>query len=145
MRWLDRKRSGGFLFLSLFLYLLLSACAGLNSPLPTATLPVPPSATPNTPDPAGTPATFLHPRHPGDYNGMYSLLSPLSQAATSLADFTQRYQDVARTAGVKSVQASVLSVLKNGDTAQVSYEVDLHTAVVGTISRKNSMPLVYGE
>jgi penicillin-binding protein 2 len=130
-----------FLFLSLSLFLV--ACTSLNPPLPTIGPTPAPSLTPNTPDPEGTAATFLDAWHRGDFAGMYSLLSPLSQAATSLVDFTARYQSLVSGASLKSVDASVLAVLKNGATAQVQYEVDLHTAVVGTITRKIEMPLVY--
>ena len=126
-----------------FLSLTLSSCTGLGGPLATQTLPPNASPTPTTPDPEGTATTFLDAWRRGDFAGMYSLLSPLSQAATSLADFQTRYQSVAQTAGIKSVEASVLSVLKSGETAQVYYEVDLHTAVVGTIARKIQMPLVF--
>jgi hypothetical protein len=74
---------------------------------------------------------------------MYSLLSPLSQAAISKADFTARYQNLVTGASLTSVDANVLAVLKNGDTAQVQFEVDLHTGVLGTITRKIEMPLVF--
>ncbi len=118
-------------------------CAELMAPLPTAALPPTASVTPNTPDPEGTAATFLAAWQRGDFAGMYSLLSPLSQDAISLVDFQARYKSVAQSAGLKSVAATVLSVLKNGATAEVLYEVDLHTAVVGTITRKIQMPLVF--
>jgi len=129
------------LFLSLSLFF--AACSGFAGPLPTAPPPPTASVTANTPDPEGTAATFLDAWHRGDFAGMYSLLSPLSQDATSLVDFTARYQALVTGASLKSVDASVLAVLKNGDAAQVQYEVNLHTAVVGTITRKIEMPLVY--
>jgi penicillin-binding protein 2 len=74
---------------------------------------------------------------------MYSLLSPLSQDAISLADFEARYQATNRTASVTQVEPRILSALKSGLTAQVLYEVNLHSATVGTIRRKIEMPLVY--
>ncbi len=127
------------------LAVVLAACSGLTAQLPTQAPPPTASATPNTPDAEGAAATFLDAWHRGDFSGMYSLLSPLSQAATSKADFTARYQALVTGASLTSVDANVLAVLKNGDTAQVQYEVDLHTAVVGTITRKIEMPLVYVE
>jgi hypothetical protein len=72
----------------------LAACTGLVAPLPTQAPTPLPSVTPNTPDVEGTAATFLDAWHRGDFAGMYSLLSPLSQAATSKADFTARYQEL---------------------------------------------------
>jgi penicillin-binding protein 2 len=138
-----RPVRGARLVTGLLLALILVGCASLTAPLPTAAPPPTASVTPNTPDPAGTATTFLEAWKRGDFAGMYSLLSPLSQDAISLVDFEARYQSLAKGAGLKAVEASVLSVLKNGATAQVSYEVDLHTAVVGTITRKIKMPLIY--
>ena len=132
--------------LLLALALVLNACGGIeflpeatNTPAPT----VAPTLTPVTPDPAGTAATFLEAWGQGDYGGMYSLLSPLSQDAISRDDFEARYREVVRTANVISVTAQVLATLKTGATASVSFEVSLKTAVVGTITRKIEMPLVY--
>src|SRR6266849_2307398 len=110
--------------------LMLAGCSGLVAPLPTTGPPPTASVTPSTPDSEGTAATFLGAWQRGDYDGMYSLLSPLSQDATSLVDFKARYRSLVTGASLKSVAASVLAVLKNGASAQVQYEVDLHTALV---------------
>ncbi len=131
---------------ALLLTLALSACGGIDL-LPAATLtPAPtvaPTLTPVTPDPEGTAATFLDAWRQGDYSGMYSLLSPLSQDAINPADFQARYEAVMRTASITGVSNTLLAVLKNGAAASVLYEVSLKTAVVGTITRKIEMPLVY--
>ncbi|MCC7358257.1 MAG: hypothetical protein IT317_02200 [Anaerolineales bacterium] len=132
--------------LALLLTLALSACGGIEFlPADTPTPPpsLAPTLTPVTPDPSGTAATFLDAWGRGDYGGMYSLLSPLSQDAVSRDDFEARYREVVRTANVISVTAQVLASLKTGDTASVSFEVNLKTAVVGTVTRKAEMPLVY--
>src|SRR5205085_11740667 len=81
--------------LMLALALALVGCTGLAAPTPTPTIPVVPTATPATPDPQGTAATFLEAWQAGDYGGMYSLLSPLSQDAISQSDFQARYEAVA--------------------------------------------------
>lgn len=124
---------------------LLSACAGLGPPLTLTPLPAPtPMATPATPDPEGTARTFLDAWQNRDYAGMYSLLSPLSQDAISLSDFQARYETVARTATLTRLEAQILSVLKNGASAQVLYSVIFHTAVVGDVPpRQIEMPLIY--
>lgn len=130
--------------LALLLVFALSAC-GLLEPLPTLVPPATatPSATPVTPDPEGTAVTFLDAWSKGDYSGMYSLLTPLSQDAINRDDFEARYVAVVRTANVTGVATRLLSSLKNGASASVVYEVDLKTAVVGTLTRKIEMPLVY--
>jgi penicillin-binding protein 2 len=122
--------------------LFLAACTALGPTSTPSALP-PASATPLTPDPQGTAHTFLDLWQQGDYAGMYTLLSPLSQDSISLDDFADRYAATARTASLTQVEPHILSALKNGLTAQVLYEVNLHSAVVGTISRKIEMPLVY--
>lgn len=131
---------------ALLLTLALSACGPIGFlPAPTVTPAptVPPTLTPVTPDPAGTALTFLEAWRQSDYGGMYSLLSPLSQDAINADDFRARYEGVVRTASIISVTTTLLNTLKNGASASVVYEVSLKTAVVGTITRKIEMPLVY--
>jgi len=131
---------------SLLLAALLAACSGLT-PGPTITPPPTPTATPTpaTPEVEGTAAAFLDAWTRGDYAGMYSLLSPLSRDAISPEAFQARYEDVLRSGGILGVTAAVLSTLKTGNSAQVQFEVNLRTALVGTITRKIEMPLVYTE
>jgi penicillin-binding protein 2 len=125
------------------LVLALVSCTGLAGPVSTPGPSPTVTTTPTTPDPEGTATTFLNAWRSGDYAGMYSLLSPLSQDAINLTDFQRRYEAVRQIAGVKSIDAQVLSVLKNGTAAQVLYELDLHTAVVGTLARNIQMPLIF--
>jgi len=123
------------------LVLLLTACVGIGAPATVTPLP-PPTATRATPDPEGAARTFLEAWEQEDYVGMYSLLSPLSQDAISLADFQARYQTQQRIATTTGVEAEALSAFKNGETAQVRYNVRWHTAVVGDIVRETAMTLV---
>jgi penicillin-binding protein 2 len=122
----------------------LSACTGLGPPPTVTPLPTP-TATPDTPDPEGTALTFLTDWQNGDYAGMYSLLSPLSRDAVSLNDFRARYESVAQAITLTSVEAKVLSVLKNGPTAHVLYSLTLHTAIVGDIPSRTEMQLIYAD
>lgn len=125
------------------LCLLLAACASLQ---PAATLPTPPpTATLATPDPQGTAEAFLEAWERGDYAGMYSLLSPLSRDAVSLADFQARYQELADVAGLTGLTAQSLNALKSGSRAMVLFEVSLRSAFFGDITRKIEMPLVYAD
>jgi penicillin-binding protein 2 len=91
----------------------------------------------------GTAAAFLEAWTRGDYAGMYSLLSPLSRDAISPEAFQARYAEVMQSGGITGVSAVVLSAFKTGNSAQVLYEVNLQTALVGTLTRKIEMPLVY--
>jgi penicillin-binding protein 2 len=128
------------------LILLLAAslvgCTALAPPS-TVTPPPPPTSTPETPDAGGTAAAFLQLWEAGDYRGMYSLLSPLSQDAIGLGDFEARYAGIARTASLVGVETRVLSVLKSGQTAKALFEVSLHTNAVGAVTRKIEMELVF--
>jgi penicillin-binding protein 2 len=122
-------------------FVLLAGCTP-PQPVPTDT-PLPPTATLNTPEPQGTAVTFLSAWQAGDYAGMYSLLSPLSQAAVSFGDFQARYADVAKTSTLTSLDTKILSALKDGANAHVHFSVTLHTTAVGEIARDIDMPLVY--
>ena len=126
----------------LLLAVWLVACNSLGLP-PTVTPPPPPSATPDTPDAQGAATTFLALWEAGDYAGMYSLLSPLSQDAVGFDAFQTRYEEIAQTASLIGVKAHVLSVFKTGQSAQALYEVNLQTSAVGAITRKITMDLVF--
>jgi penicillin-binding protein 2 len=105
--------------------------------------PLPPAPTPVTPDPEGTALAFLEAWARGDYAGMYSLLSPLSQDAVSQSDFIARYAEVNAIANVSGVQTRVLSGAKRGAEATVRYEVILRSALFGNIPREIDMPLAF--
>ena len=75
-----------------FVFLTLLAACGLVSPPPTVTptLPGPVVSTSLPPNPEGTAGAFLKAWQERDYVGMYSLLTPLSQAAISQEAFVTR-------------------------------------------------------
>jgi penicillin-binding protein 2 len=138
---LNAKRRGRWIWGWWLVLAVLAACT-TPQPLPTET-PLPPTVTLNTPDPQGTAATFLSAWQAGDYAGMYSLLSPLSQASINFNDFQARYADIAKTSTLTSLETRVLSALKNGTNAHVLYSVDFHTTAIGEIVRQIDMPLAY--
>ena len=76
-----------------------------------------------------------------DYTTMYNLLTSLSRDALNKDEFTNHYQGVAAEAVLDGVDYEILSVLTNPDSAQVSYRVTLHSALVGDISRDTLMNL----
>ena len=80
-----------------------------------------------------------------DYLGMYSLLSPQSQAIVDSDSFTARYDEAMMTAGVQSLHAQPLSLVQNGDRATFGVRVTWETAVVGPIERDFTVPLVYDD
>lgn len=122
------------------LLLLLTACTAAPSiqvvPAPTG-----------TPVPGGADlvaAAFLAAWERGDLSGMYSLLSPSSQALVERSAFIARYQELAQNGGVTAVHPQVRSALQNGDQASVVYEVTFDVIVLGPIGPKTmTMPLVY--
>jgi penicillin-binding protein 2 len=69
-----------------------------------------------------------------DYPAMYAFLSPLSQDALALEEFTEIYENFATTLTLRSVSASVLSTLVDDARAEVAYRVEYDTRLVGTLS-----------
>lgn len=124
--------------------LLLAACASLAPPPTVTPLPTP-TATPPTPEVEGVAAAFLAAWERADYAGMFSLLSALSRDATSREAFETRYTAMSRAAAQIGLTTKILSALKEGRAANVLFEVEVQTAVVGAITRKIEMPLVYEE
>lgn len=116
---------------------------GLPSPFARPTLPPPVIHTEVAPDPEAAARGFLEAWKQGNFPGMYALLTRLSRDALSQADFTKRYQDIEDAAALSGVDYQILSSQKNPDSAEVSYKITLHSAVVGDIARPTSMLLKY--
>ncbi|HLB46178.1 MAG TPA: penicillin-binding transpeptidase domain-containing protein [Anaerolineales bacterium] len=123
--------------------LLLTACGLVSSstPTPEPTLPNPGHTTTLPPNPEGTASAFLNAWAQKDYAGMYSLLSPLSQAAISQEDFVARYTDAADQMTLKEIETGILSSLQKDLDAELAFRVTFHTALVGDITRDITMPL----
>ncbi len=109
--------------------------------LPTAT--IAPTETPVLEDASGYARAFYRAWEGGDLLGMYSLLSPASQALVDSGAFVQRYQEALNTATVKTIRAQPLSLLQEGSEAEMSWRVTWETALVGDIVRDHTMRLVY--
>ena len=71
-----------------------------------------------------------------DYNGMYSMLSKVSQDSITLEDFAKRNRDALNTMSAGSFDYDILSSLVNNPySSEASYRVNYHTALVGDIQR----------
>jgi penicillin-binding protein 2 len=122
---------------------LLSGCTlfGSRTPRPEPTLPDPSSTTFSPPAPEAAATRFLDAWGEGRYEEMYTLLSPLTQDAITLEDFTAVYEGVRTTAAVSGVDYEIVSSLINPRAAQVAYRVVLHSAVVGDVFSDTTMDL----
>jgi len=107
-----------------------------RTPAPTEALPTPVITTVAAPDPEIATRRFLDAWVSEDYGAMYAMLTPLSQDAMSLDEFTQAYQEVVRTAAIDGVGYLIVSSLMSPQAAQVRYQVTLNSAVVGRITRE---------
>ncbi|HSB90715.1 MAG TPA: penicillin-binding transpeptidase domain-containing protein [Anaerolineales bacterium] len=119
----------------------LTACGLGGGGRGTAVLPTPAITTIPAPDPEITAGQFLDLWKAQDYEGMYALLSPLTQDGITQEEFTTRYQDVWRAAAVSTLDVDIVSSLINPQAAQVRYRVTLHSAVFGDIVRETYMDL----
>lgn len=69
------------------------------------------------------------------------MLTPLSQDAISQEQFESIYRNVAAESAMRSVETQTLSSLTQTRSAQASYRVILHSALVGDIQRDTTMNL----
>ncbi len=134
--------------LILFLVVLVSACTPTPAeiptatiPLSTATLPEPQINTTRPPEVKQVAQTFLNLWAEEDYEGMYAMLSHLSQDAFPKEGFIKRYQDTTNALTLIELTSEVTSALTNPNDAQVGYTVNFETALVGTLSRNMVMNL----
>ncbi len=146
-------------FIFPILLLLLVACGGSgdsNAPLiqdasEVVTLPPPPTSTPlptavpATEDASGIGLAFFKAWEAGDYLGMYSLLTPQSQALVGSQAFVERYQDTMQAATVQEVQSQPLGILQEGNTAEMAMQIIWKTAAAGDIVREINVPMRYGD
>ena len=147
------RHSWGLLLLPL---LILTACSGeilrppqvlenlsTPTPRPTSTAEPPPAVIPGGAEGIGL--AFFRAWEGQDYLGMYSLLSPQSQALVDSRSFISLYEQAMNTAVVKSIHAQPLASRQEGDRTEFSARVTWKTAVVGDFSRDYLMTLVYSD
>ncbi|HEX9840961.1 MAG TPA: penicillin-binding transpeptidase domain-containing protein [Anaerolineales bacterium] len=117
----------------------LSACGptGIGEAFfPTDTpLPPPLVTVESAPSADAAMAAYLDAFKADDYNGMYAMLSKVSQDSISLEDFARRNRDSLNEMSAGSFDYEVLSSLVNPYSAEVAYRVTYHTALVGDIQR----------
>ena len=110
------------------------------TPLPTATVLAP------TPDPgeaSQTGLTFFKTWEAGDYAGMYTLLSPQSQALVDRQAFIDRYTSAEQTAVVQAVRTQPLAARQEGLEAEFRVRVTWESPILGNIVRDHTARLVY--
>jgi penicillin-binding protein 2 len=128
-----------------WLVLLLTSCGlSSNEPTPTTThaLPSPQVFTTNAPDAESSARRFFNAWIQEDYESMYSMLTPSSQAEITQEAFIQRYQDVVNEAALKELGIELLSSESKAPNAQIDYRVTLASSIVGDIARDMKMHLV---
>ena len=130
-----------WIFLIMIL-LLLAACApqatgGNLIPFfaPSPTLPPPIVGVTHAPEAESVMQAYLSALKNGDYAAMYALLSKASQNSISLADFSKAYDDALNTMSASKLDYQLLSESPSPTTAQASFQITYHTALVGDIQR----------
>jgi cell division protein FtsI/penicillin-binding protein 2 len=117
----------------------LSACSssGIGGSIFATDTPLPPPlvTVESAPSADAAMAAYLEAFKADNYNGMYAMLSKVSQDAISLEDFARRNRDSLNEMSAGSFDYEVLSSLVNPYSAEVAYRVTYHTALVGDIER----------
>jgi penicillin-binding protein 2 len=99
-------------------------------------------STTSVPDVGEAARAYLDSWKAEDYEAMYARLTPVSQDAVSLEDFTKHYRSVANEAALSGLDYEILSSgILSPDSAQVSYRVLLHSVLVGDLSGSTLMNL----
>lgn len=104
-------------------------------PTPTS-LPTPSVKITSAPDAQTPMQAYLEAFKTEDYEAMYAMLTQASRESISAEDFAARHRETLNTMSAGSFDYEVLSALVgNPYTAQVSFRIVYHTALVGDISR----------
>ena len=136
-------------FYSLILSVLiisLAACnGGANPAIPTTqvlpTLSQPSINTTQSPDVNKTVRKYLDAWENEDYVQMYGMLTSISKDAITEEQFVELFREVAGEAALSSLETQILSALTQTRSAQASYLVTMHSALVGEIQRDTMMIL----
>ncbi len=111
------------------------------SPAASENQPTEPQETP-VPDVEPTVMAYLEAWKVDDYASMYNMLTSVSQDAISLEDFTDRYRTVAAEIALANLEYEILSsLIRNVESAQVSYKVIMDSVLVDQIQRDTVMNL----
>lgn len=113
------------------------------TPLPTHTLP--PTAEPVVEDASGTARAFVHAWESQNYMGMYSVLSPQSQARVDSQSFVKRYEEAMAEATVQTIHGQPLSMSQEDVRADFAVRMTFETAIIGTLTRDYTIPLTYSD
>jgi len=112
------------------------------APSITPTLREPQIGVTPAPDPTMAARAYLDAWVREDYPAMYAMLTSLSQEAISAEEFQQFYVKVATEAALKNWDYTILSdLILSVKSAQVGYQVTLHSVLVGDLVRQTSMNL----
>jgi cell division protein FtsI/penicillin-binding protein 2 len=113
------------------------------SATPTETLQPPSVQTTSVPDPTATARAYLDAWKAEDYPAMYAKLTPISKDAITEEDFTKFYRDVAAEAALSGWDYEVRQNIIHPRSAQVAYNVILHSTLVGDLTRDTQMNLSF--
>ncbi len=103
-----------------------------------------PAPTEDLSGPDGVAQAFLNAWTQGNYSGMYSLLSPNSQAEYSETEFIDTYTSTANTMSLIDLQVVPMAILQEtSESALFAFKVTYNTTILGSIEEEISMPLVY--
>ncbi|MBI1882072.1 MAG: penicillin-binding protein 2 [Chloroflexi bacterium] len=126
---------------------LLSGCAPALTPFaaePTATpLPTPTPTPPPSAD--AVVQAYLAAWSADNYQTMYGLLTPDSQARLALEQFQSHYTDAQTEATATEVETQLGSLLHNGDQASATFRSIWHTNLFGPLTADNQMRLKFSE
>ena len=142
------KATSKYLPLVVILVMVISACNPAAKPsatvAPTATvsLPTPNVSIASAPDVETVSQAYLDLWVIEDYPAMYEQLSRLTKDAITVEDFEARHRNTAIKLTMQGMDYQILSSMLGMDTAQVSYQLDYETALLGTITRQSIMHLI---
>jgi penicillin-binding protein 2 len=142
-----RKFAGPALILVLLLagaYLAVRWLKGANLSLTGFPTRTPPSFQPTiltSPSPEGAARGFLDSWQSEDFPAMYGRLAEGSHAAMTEEQFVDYYRDVHLQATVRSLEYAIGGIEMTPDTATVTFDLTLHTILVGDIVRQPRMLL----
>ncbi len=136
------------IWLLIILLLIISSCSEDSTQIPgtatvSPTLPAPEKITTSVPEPTSSAKDFLNSWKSKDYQGMYGLLSKGSKELTTEEQFVDFLRSISGEIALNDLNYTILNSQINPNNAQVEYNINLESAIVGDINRENAMNLIH--
>ena len=134
-------------WLLIILLVFLSSCKVNGTQIPgtatiSPTLPAPEIITTSAPEPDQAAKIYLDSWKSKDYKGMYEILSISSKELITEQQYVELFRNIGSEIALDDLNYTITNSMLNPNDAQIEYNINLESAIIGDIIRDNAMDLI---